>query len=1236
MEPSRCYTEGELRAFVLGKLPDEQCQAIAGHLEQCPTCEATAERLDGEADRVICDLRQAVSPAAATPPERPSAPSTPAATVLDSSPGAPGDDPDRLPALPGYETLEELGRGGMGIVYKAWQRGLRRLVAVKMLPDCAPPELRARFQVEGEAAARLQHPNIVAVHEVGGDSRRPFLVMEFLEGGSLASKLAGAPLPAREAARLVELLARAVEYAHGRQVLHRDLKPANVLLSADGTPKVADFGLARLLAGGADLTRTGAILGTPSYMAPEQARSGTCPVGPAVDVYALGSILYECLTGRPPFKGVTDLDTLGQVAEVDPVPPRQLQPGVPRDLDTICLKCLHKDPAGRYRSSAELADDLGRYLAGEPIRARPVGSLERGLNWARRRPALAGLGAAVVVLAVGLAVGGVWARQQAVGRRTAVEAARADAAIRQAAAEEALAEAHGHRQASRWAKVRAALERARGHLAGGGPADLRERIEQAARDADVVAAVDEVRLRQADIKNERFDTGNADKGYAAAFRAYGVDVDGPNPDEAADLLRDSAVREQLVAALDHWWTVRRLEGDLRGADRLRAVADRVDGEPWRAELRAAMADGDLDRLKGLAGRAAGQPSAVQSVLALALRSRKALREAEEVLRRGLTEHPDDLWLADGMGFVLVARKQWGEAEGFFRLAVGLRPDSPGVWGNLGNCLREQGRLDEAVACHRTAVRLDSNFAKAHTNLGIDLSRQGKREEAVACHRRAIELDPKLALAHTNLGLAQADQGQLEEAVASYRRALSLDPQFAGTHESLGKALYQQGKRDEAVACFRRAIQLDPNYAPAHTGLGITLDDEGKGDEAVACYRLAIQLDPKDGRTWYNLGNTLYRQKKLTDAVASFRQSIQLDPKFPSAHHNLGVVLADQGKLDEAVACYRQAIRLEPMFAPTWFNLGLTLHRQGKVDEAAECFRQAVRLDPKDAQAHYNLGNILDDQGKLDEAAACFRQALSVDPNYVEAHSNLGFVLLKQRKWDEAVACFRRAIRLSPEFPAAHCNLGLALRELGRFREALEAMEKGHQLGSRSPNWNFPSAARVRECRLLVELEPRLSAVLEGTDRPTNAERLVFVRLCQYTRRFAAAARLYADAFASQPQLVAELRARHRYDAACFAARAGCGQGVDAAELTGAERLRWRRQALTWLRDELAAWERQLPAGAAAREGVVLVLRHWQANPDLSGLREPPLLARLPAEERGACERLWADVAVLLRRSEAPK
>jgi serine/threonine-protein kinase len=298
-----------------------------------------------------------------------------------------------------YQVLGEIGRGGMGIVYKARQAGLNRVVALKLIlaGEHAGAESLTRFRTEAESVARLQHPNVVQVYEVGEHNGLPFLSLEYCPGGSLDRRLAGKPLPPDQAGALVRTLAEAVQAAHAAGVVHRDLKPANVLLDANGTPKISDFGLAKRL-GESGRTASGAILGTPSYMAPEQADSRGGPVGPAADVHALGAILYECLTGRPPFKAGSLLGTVRQVVSEEPVPPRQLNARTPKDLQTICLKCLEKDPRRRYASARALAADLLAQQRGEAISARPPGILGRADRWVRSRPALAATLIALTVL----------------------------------------------------------------------------------------------------------------------------------------------------------------------------------------------------------------------------------------------------------------------------------------------------------------------------------------------------------------------------------------------------------------------------------------------------------------------------------------------------------------------------------------------------------------------------------------------------------------------------------------------------------------------------------------------------------------------------------------------------------------------------------------------------------------------------------------------------------------------
>jgi WD40 repeat protein len=407
------------------------------------------------------------------------------------------------PAVAGYEILGELGRGGMGVVYRARQLGLNRTVALKMIlaGGHAGPAIVARFRTEAEAVARLQHPNIVQIHEVGEVEGRPYFSMEFCPGGNLATRLASTPQPPRKAAQLVELLARAIHVAHQAGIVHRDLKPGNILLApaplthednrgpggerARWVLKITDFGLAKRVEE-TGFTATQAIMGTPSYMAPEQARGESRAVTPATDVYALGAILYEVLTGLPPFIGATMLETLEQVLSKDPVPPSRLQPKVPRDLEVICLKCLAKDPGQRYASGKALAEDLRRFLAGDAILARPMGPVERLARAVKRRPAVAGMVLTVALAAATLGIVGLGLTLQLKAERDAAQRERDNAR-----------------------QERAEADRQR-ELAAQGQAEADRQKELAAQrqaEADRQRALAEQRKAEADAERERAERG---------------------------------------------------------------------------------------------------------------------------------------------------------------------------------------------------------------------------------------------------------------------------------------------------------------------------------------------------------------------------------------------------------------------------------------------------------------------------------------------------------------------------------------------------------------------------------------------------------------------------------------------------------------------------------------------------------------------------------------------------------
>jgi tetratricopeptide (TPR) repeat protein len=1157
---------------------------------------------------------------------------------LSSGAGPPAPGPAAgAPAaglLGDFRVLREVGRGGMGVVYEARQLSLNRRVALKVLPFAAALDARQlqRFKKEAQAAAHLHHSNIVPVFAVGEDRGTHYYAMQFIEGRSLAevigdlrAQAAGAagaaPAPDtlpvaclstersarrptffRTVARLGLQAAEALEHAHQEGVVHRDVKPANLLVDAKGNLWVTDFGLARLQ-NEAGLTVSGDLVGTLRYMSPEQALAYPGGVDHRTDVYSLGATLYELLTLRPAFDGRDRQELLRRIASEEPRPPRRLSPAVPAELEIIIRKALEKEAGARYATAQELADDLRRFLEDKPIRARRPSWLEQARKWARRhRPAVWSAAAASLVALAVLAGSVGW-----VARDRATRQGRVAADLRAA-----LEEAERSRREGQWPRAQAAARRAEALLRDGAadPAVaervrglLRELAEEEA-DGRLVARLDEIRLLQAEVnvKEDRFVLERALPEYRRAFGDYGLRAGATAPEEAAARLRrrPAAIRGPIVGALDHWLVLARYR-KAPEAGWLERALSAADSDAWRQRVRAARARGDRLALEELAREvdATAQPPEALFLLDLSLPRRDARGDAVALLRRAQAAFPGDFWINHDLGMALRCCRppQHAEAIRFLTAAVALRPDSAGAILNLGGALSEAGRLDEAVAAYRRAIELRPDYATAHYNLGLTLGKQGRPDEAAAAHRRAIELRPDFAWAHCDLGVVLLAQGRPDEAVAAFRKAVELRPACAAYHYNLGNGLVARGRPDEAAAAFRRAIDLKDDWAEAHCNLGGALGKMGRHDEAVAAFRRAVARKPALAIAHYNLGDALAATGRLDEAVAAYRKAVEVRPEYAEAHCNLGKALGKMGRHDEEIAAYRRATEVKPDLALAHFYLGLALTERGRPGEAVTALRKAIDLKLDRAEAHYDLGNALRDTGRLDEAAAAYR----------------------------------RAIELRPEYAEAHCNLGDVLLQLGEFARALAAFQRGHELGARRPDWPYPSAEWVRECRRLVELDGREQAVLRGEAQPGSAaERNEYARVCYYKRLYLASARLRADAFAADPKLADDLKAGHRYGGACAAALAGCGRGAGAGRLGAAERARWRQQALAWLRADLTANGKLLEGGDPAdRRLAAQRLRQWPRDPNLAALRDPAAVARLPADEQKACRQLWAEVAALL-------
>ncbi|QEH35471.1 Serine/threonine-protein kinase PrkC [Aquisphaera giovannonii] len=868
-----------------------------------------------------------------------------AGSVADPETAASGLD---LPRVPGYEVIGVLGHGGVGVVYKAVQVGLSRVVALKMPLAGAfttRPE-RRRFAREAELVAALRHPNIVQVHDVGEADGQPYFTMEFVEGGSLAEAIAGTPRPARDAAGLVADLADAVAAAHRAGIVHRDLKPSNVLLAADGTPKVTDFGLARHLALGSSLTQSGAAVGTPSYMAPEQAQGRAGEVGPASDLYALGAILYELLTGRPPFRAESAAETMHQVITQDPAPPSRLNARVPRDVETICLTCLRKDPRHRYADADALAADLRCFLRGEAIAARPENVLQRLARRVRRRPVASASIASGTLLAFALSAAGAWLIRD---RAETANRAAGERAAAEAAADGDLRNMERRLGASAWPEAAAALERAKARLGDGGPPVLRLRLDQGARDLDLAARLDAIRLaRTANHEPEGRAAERLDRDYEAAFLLAGIGRDDA-PGVAAAAVVASRIRVALVDAIDDWssWT-----RDDRRLGWLLSVARLSDPDPtgWRDRARDPASTRSGWALRLLIAGAPVADRCVPLFLSLARRAQAAGVDPVPFLREVQRAHPGDLYANLRLATMLLATDP-GEAARYYQAALAIRPGVAAVHNNLGVALVRIGRNAEAEAQYRIAARLDPAEPQFLRNLAITLPFVGRHGEAVETMPRVLRDFPDDAVVHRAFGVGLEARGRLDEAVAEFRRAAALDPKLAQARHALRDGLLRLGRRDEARLVWGEILADGPPEHEAWHGYAELCLFLGQEDEyrrvrrallsrfgasadphVAACIARACLLRPAEDDDMRRIEALAAR---AWGADGSGRRDAHPTSRFLR-------VLAEyrRGRLDRAIALAREDAP-RSLGPPPRLVLAMALHRSGRADEAREVLAAAV-------------------------------------------------------------------------------------------------------------------------------------------------------------------------------------------------------------------------------------------------------------------------------------------------------
>jgi tetratricopeptide (TPR) repeat protein len=1009
-----------------------------------------------------------------------------------------------------YEILGELGRGGMGIVYKALHRRLNRMVALKMIRGGVHADdiQVTRFRIEAEAVAALRHPNILQIYDIGEADGLPYVALELLEGGSLAEKLHGTPLPPRKAAEWMVPMAMAMDTAHRAGIVHRDLKSVNILFTADGVPKVTDFGLAKRLEVDEGHTHTGQVMGTPSYMAPEQARGDTKNVGPPADIYALGAILYEMLTGRPPFKGVSAMDTVKQVIEVEPVAPSRVQYRVPQDLETICLKCLQKEVRKRYATAKDMADDLNRYLTGEPIKARRTPPIERAIKWVKRHPTVT-VAAACAVMGMMTLVGyGAWywnlqrtleriAQQHdtELKKDTTNDLFNAQKAISSndlTKGHEILATRIGLLAAEprRSGELSELFDRTKttlGEVDRAIEAESGLRAEQQAKDAVQKRYRNFVDLRKETLFRDTQFTGlmlptNHDLTRKAAEGALGV------------FGRSGDATEWTLAELPASLSIEQ-QADVKEGfyELLLVLADATSTQGPGQTDRALRILDSADRLRPGHSRAYHMKKAA----CLALKGDKDAQARELANARNLRpETAFDYFLSGQQEY-----KDHRYADAIRDFAIVLRQKPDHFWAKClqAICYIQTKEYEGAKSDLTGCVDTDRNFAWLYLLRGFASGQIGTRDTALAKSNAgreaalkgsaAFEFDeaeadfqqaltrlqtaPDLDLQYVlfvNRGVVRFERGAFDKAAADFEQAIQVrkDPFLA--HASLAKVYEKQGKTDLAIEQFDRAIAIRPDWSPLYRGRAAVLQASGDKDAA----RRAAALSDLEKSILYekagervlaldhtNRGLLLYHDERFEDALAESKLALEADAAFLQAHVLQARSLLKLRRVDEVIRSCDAAVALGKKSAVLFELRGLANFDGQNYAAAIRDFGEAIELHPDDSQLLTRRGwmYLTFDSPKL--ALADFVAAIKRDPAVADAYNGRGAVLALRGDHAAGVADAREALKRGATNPRILYNAA-RIYAIAAAAAAKEPGEKGRQARQLSIKYEDAALQLIRQ------------------------------------------------------------------------------------------------------------------------------------------------------------------------------
>ncbi|MFH1228544.1 MAG: tetratricopeptide repeat protein [Planctomycetota bacterium] len=930
-----------------------------------------------------------------------------------------------------YSIERKLGQGGMGAVYLAVDRGLNRRVALKVITS-KDEELLERFQREAAAVAKLKHPNIVQVYEsgvvplpsaTGGSARKQhYFTMDYIEGVSLEKLISSPNRPnIQNIARIIQQVASALHYAHSQQVIHRDIKPANIMISmpkdrpdkplqpeADpssgggrdnqGKAYITDFGLAKQLTGlDRSLTMSGTALGTPDYMSPEQAQGKKDEVDPRSDIFSLGATLYHCLTGRMPFPGNELYEVLSKVINEDPPAPSSVIKIIPKDLETICLKCLNKDKAKRYQTGGALAQDLKRYLEGGQITAKRTSSITKiYLKLMKNKTAsLSIIGAAVIlaVVIIGLLVSSSH-RKQLIAR---------------------------YRQEAQQAFDKDQFDQARAlcnKLLVLSPADeeikgILKRCEKIIKAQETKKQQEDAQAKEAAAKAQKaVDLRNEAK--AVLDRAAGA----PTPEQKIKLAEEALAIDPTFG--DAYQIIGYIYKDKKDYDKA------VESFTKAIELTPTLAYSYYER--GLIA------------MEITNKTEEAVSDFENVLKYDPASHIG--WFAKGK--IEYFRSKYDEAISDFTKAIETYSSYVDAYNARGATYMDKasreffgvtsgGLLNKAVADFNEAIRLDPQYASIYANRCGAYVAMGELDKAIADCNTAIKLDPRYTPAYFNRGNAYKNKAHsiqrnlavglespdftpdqlLDRAIADYSQAIRLNPQYAEAYANRGNSYKDKNQLDKAMADFDEAIRVSPKFAAAYVCRGIAYVETNQLDKAIKDYTEAINLDPNNIRALNNRGTVYNKTDEFDKAIIDFNEALRINPNCAEAYINRGIAYENKDLLDQALADYNQAISLNPKFIEAYWNRANVHRKKGDLDRVVSDYTEAINLNPNDVLAYNWRGKAYSEKGELDKAILDYTESIRLNPQSDWAYTERGLAYFYKGELDRAISDYTESIRLKP-------------------------------------------------------------------------------------------------------------------------------------------------------------------------------------------------------------------------------